>query len=312
MQERTSSYFLAIAQELNISRAADKLFISQPSLSKFLAQLENKLAVKLFLRNREKLELTAAGEVFLQYIHADNELKNEYTNKLAAVAQENVKKLIIGCGSTTSRYLAQIVFPKFKKIHPNIDLVIKEELHVSLLSLLKQKKVDLAMLVASKADSLPDGFFEEIMVQPRLLVTSKDHPLANKVKNSKRNDMFHPQQIKPKDLQGYTLITGIKGQQIYYDLLEFKKKQKLTEIKFVSSQNVDASLALAACNMGIYVVPAFNLLNRSEFGKFYYFTVNDDLMYWRQIIRYPSENPPAVVREFTAIAKQELVRFNDC
>ena len=67
MEERQFEYFLTIAKEKNISKAARRLFISQPTLSKYLLSLESELGVQLFKRNRNELEITKAGEIYQNY-----------------------------------------------------------------------------------------------------------------------------------------------------------------------------------------------------------------------------------------------------
>ncbi len=64
MEFRHLKYFLVLAEELNFSRAAEKLFISQPPLSRQIQQLERKLGVKLFIRRSKGIELTEAGKQF--------------------------------------------------------------------------------------------------------------------------------------------------------------------------------------------------------------------------------------------------------
>lgn len=66
LEIRQIKYFLVLAQELNFSRAAERLFITQPPLTRQIQQLEEHLGVQLFVRNNKSVALTVAGKSFLE------------------------------------------------------------------------------------------------------------------------------------------------------------------------------------------------------------------------------------------------------
>ena len=82
--DRSIDYVIAVAECKSISQAAEMLYISQPSLSRYLSNLENELGVNLFVRTLNGTELTAAGKIYLEYakeIKLLKELQAERTEK---------------------------------------------------------------------------------------------------------------------------------------------------------------------------------------------------------------------------------------
>lgn len=89
MELRHLKYFLAVAEELNFTKAAEKLFISQPPLSRQIIELEEELQAKLFIRNNKKVELTEAGKYFEKEVKAIFQNLEQISTKTKKIA-ENV------------------------------------------------------------------------------------------------------------------------------------------------------------------------------------------------------------------------------
>ena len=114
------SYFVAVADDLNFTSAAEKLFISQQALSKHIAKLEAQLGMPLFIRNPH-VQLTQAGEILYQYATKILVVNKEMTLALEDNWRLHHGRLFIGMSYARSRTLLPIILPRFLSLYPNID-----------------------------------------------------------------------------------------------------------------------------------------------------------------------------------------------
>ena len=94
--DRSIDYVIAVAECKSISQAAEMLYISQPSLSRYLSNLENELGVNLFVRTLNGTELTAAGKIYLEYAKEIKLLKETMNSKLKELKREKKSRIRIG------------------------------------------------------------------------------------------------------------------------------------------------------------------------------------------------------------------------
>ncbi len=127
MQLRDIQYVVAIAKELNFSKAAEQLFISQPALSQSIRRLEKDLNVTLFTRENNKVRLTPAGELFVEdgikIINMSANLKTKMSNII------NTKEghLRVGISPFYSNHFLPRIIPTFRQQYPAVTLDIKEK-----------------------------------------------------------------------------------------------------------------------------------------------------------------------------------------
>ena len=126
MEIRQLKYFLVLAEELNFSRAAEKLFISQPPLSKHIKALEDELGVQLFHRDTKGVRLTKEGELFFdeakQIVHQTNQL----TRKLKVANHTYNETLNIGFVYTAMRLFLPNIIKAFEEKFPDVKLKLWE------------------------------------------------------------------------------------------------------------------------------------------------------------------------------------------
>lgn len=191
MTTRELLYVKTIADEQSISKAAEKLFLSQPSLSKCIQKIETSLGTKLFKRTNTGLILTFAGERYYQIATHIMRIYNDFEIEVSDI--NNLKKGRITIGITI--YLATLLLPKilplFKEQYPNIEVFIVEKNSTELEKSLSSGEIDFAIMHTAPFYEISNSLnvdSHSLFKDPFLFVTKKDHPFgkcAIKVANSK-------------------------------------------------------------------------------------------------------------------------------
>ena len=119
-------YYLMIAETRNITRAAERLMVSQPSLTQYLNKLESELGVKLVDRHFTPLRLTEAGEIYRDYLLRQQKLDHRLTEQLKPFRPDAERTLTVGVPLQRSPDIAKRVLPGFISAHPDIALSVWE------------------------------------------------------------------------------------------------------------------------------------------------------------------------------------------
>jgi DNA-binding transcriptional LysR family regulator len=176
---RNLRYFAAVAEELHFSRAAERLRVSQPALSKQVRQLERELRFPLLRRDRRRVELTAAGEVLLPAVR---QLLEDWEQALADATQrasDEGKLLQVGFQTSVGGGLYQEIATRFVELRPEWRLALRSHVWSDPTGGLLDRSSDVAFLW------LPTGAEDEIQVLPlrterRYVAFPSGHRLARR------------------------------------------------------------------------------------------------------------------------------------
>ena len=145
--------FLIVAENLNFSKAAAELFISQPAVTKHIKELEKKLNNTLFERKGNKVYLTKAGELTYKHLKAVKEKYQELEFELGRLADAFKGKLRIGASSTISNYLIPKAIAAFHKRYPEIELFLFNGNSFEMEEKLLDNEIDLALVENESSQS---------------------------------------------------------------------------------------------------------------------------------------------------------------
>lgn len=169
-------YVITIAQERSFSKAAEKLFISQPALSQYIKKLEEELGSPLFDRRSFPMELTPAGEIFIQDGATILQLKEKMIRRITNSANLSEDTVYLGISPFYSKYYLPRILPAFFNNHPHIKVEISEEYSYVLENLLISGQLDFATLPLHPINS--ELTYEVIHQEEIFLAVPKQHPVT--------------------------------------------------------------------------------------------------------------------------------------
>ncbi|MCI8507319.1 MAG: LysR family transcriptional regulator [Lachnospiraceae bacterium] len=195
MDIRVLQYFLAVAREESITKAAESLNMTQPPLSRQLKELEEELGKQLLIRGNRKVTLTEEGMILRKRAEEMVELMEKTKSEVSSSGKNIRGEIYIGGGETEGMRLIAKIAEKMKTKHPHICYHLFSGNADDVTERLDRGLLDFGILI-DPADIKKYDFIKLPTKDKWGLLMRRDHPLAGK------------QGIKPKDLQGIPLIAS--------------------------------------------------------------------------------------------------------
>lgn len=288
MELRHLKYFLTLAEELHFSRAADKLYISQPPLSRMIKSLEIELGVDLFERNKRNVKLTEYGE----YLKNESQRLFQNIDKISSqfemMKNEIESQIKIGYVAAIMHSILPEILFRFKQIYPRINTYLFELDNESQIKALKSGEINIGFLRTPVNDR--DLSFERIHKDHYLLIMSREHKFSKIDKNDLMKFKNEP------------LITFSKTCVPLNGVKNICKKIGYTPNIIHETNQIHSILRLVDSNMGYAIVPSTVLkgydLNLKSISLAMY---NE---YIDLFIGYKSSNPLKVCSNFIEIIKK--------
>lgn len=246
MELRHLRYFLAVAAEGNVTRAAARLGISQPPLSQQIKELEGWLGVALFHRSSQGVVLTAAGEAFQQ--EAQHTLQAAEMARHAAVRAAKGQTGTVRVGFTGSASFHPVVartIRDFRRQWPDVQLVLEENNTTRLTERLRQGAVDAAFLRPASS-GLPEFDLLRFKDEPMKIALPSSHPMATHKRLALRRLAQEPFVLFPRSV----------GLSLYDAVIEACKQAGFEPRLGQEAPQLASVINLVAAEMGVSIVPA--------------------------------------------------------
>jgi DNA-binding transcriptional LysR family regulator len=138
--------FMTVAENLNFTKAAESLFISQPAVTKHIHELESKSGIALFTRKGNRIFLTQAGEIMYNRLRTIENMYNELNYEISTLKGEYEGSLRLGASSTIAQYVIPTVLASFHKRHPNVSITMIAGNSKQVESMLIDNEIDVALV----------------------------------------------------------------------------------------------------------------------------------------------------------------------
>ena len=187
MNERQIKYMLTIFREGSISRAAEVLYVSQPSVSQMVRKVEEELRADLFVRHTNPLVLTPAGECYMQAARAIQSVQQNLDRQLEEIRLGTRGSIRLGMPLQRSLELLPDIFPRFHARYPAVNLKLTEQGSDALETMLLNHQLDIACLTTSAKTNALNYIL--INREELVLLASRNTALAGRIEEGRPIDI---------------------------------------------------------------------------------------------------------------------------
>jgi DNA-binding transcriptional LysR family regulator len=256
MELRHIHYFIAVAEELHFSRAAERLHISQPPLSQQIRDLEDELGVKLFERTKRQVNLTEAGSVFLERSYRVLAQLEQAIEATQQIGRGEVGRLSIGFVDSAMYTLLPEIVRVFRAQFPAVELRLHELTTAQQIQALCDKQVDVG--IVRSAISGPGLSVECLLPESLVLALPENHPLSAQTRVS----------LSTLANEAFILFPVKMGPVFYEQIMTICQQAGFRPKVAQEAVQMQTIVGLVAAGLGIAIVPA-SLQNFHRSGVIY-------------------------------------------
>jgi len=245
MELRHLRYFITVAEELNFSKAALKLYTAQPSLSQQIKDLEEDVGVKLLNRTKRKVELTEEGAVFLEQARLTLAQADKAVAMARQVSQAKQQMLRIGFVPVAEMKIFPYILPNLRVQNPDLKIELLSLNNNEQMRLLKKGDLDLTFTRHNfNSDEIESQF---VIREPLIFLLPKDHPLAKY------------ERIPVKALNGIDFIIPSAEQSLTLNqaILDFAKAHGIEFNIVQKADNILFNINSIGMGLGCTILPGY-------------------------------------------------------
>ena len=286
MDLRRLREFIVLAENLNFSRAAEQLFITQPVLSRHIADLESELGVQLFIRTKHKVQLTALGALFFQECKKIVSQYDEACQKMRMASAGIVGSLKIGFLDRAVKKFFSKLITHFNSIYPKIHLDFYSYDLEELTRALMDDEIDLGFTLSLTPENIP-GINRRTIYQDILCaVVHREHALAGK------------SNVTLAGLADESIIMLNRNQNarpFEHTMMLFETRNLQPNVVRETS-TIESAFVLVELGTGIFIAPRHHFVNANQNVRFV--NLEDDDCSIDIVVTWKENNPNPSILPF--------------
>lgn len=292
MELRQLNYFVAVAEERNFTRAAERIPIAQPAISQQIRRLEAELGERLFIRDRRGVRLTPAGETLLPHARTTLQAAEAGREAVAALSGLLTGRLAVGLVHPLPDRRFPRLLGAFHRAYPRIELTLLEDQTDALLAALAAGQLQAALIGQGRYDRPPPDLSSlPVAREPVVVAVQPTHPLAGRGS------------IPLRALRAEPMVTLTRASKLRSTLETACQAAGFAPRIVAETSDLGVMVELAAEQLGVAVLPASGLEGVAGLVRLRLTHPTLDrriLLVWQ-----PATSPPAA-RAFLALAREHL------
>ena len=297
-------YVLALAEERNLTKAAQKLYISQPTLTKYITRLEQDLGVLLFDRTVQPIRITRAGQVFIEEMQKIQTRETNLRTRLKAISRD-ADSFSIGIPTIRAEYVLPQVLSCFLEKYPHVSVSTDPRIESTIEGAVAAGELDVAVGALTLAyDELEYTFLKEDEV---LLLLSREHPAVAGL-SATEGTVSSPWLLDHRLLHDERVLLPRSGGGQYRAAMLMLEKYQISYSGTIQCNSLHALFCMAAKNAGILFTTPADFCRRfpEEAGRLAFCRLQPEPFYQRSYLCWKKERgKEAIIRDFADACLRE-------
>lgn len=298
MDVRQQEYFITIVEEGSLSKAARQLYISQPTLSQFLAKLEQSLDTQLLTRkNNNTLALTEAGKLYYESAKKVIQIRDDFMKRLSDLNNAASGKLSFGIVAERGIDILTKIMSELSLDYPDMYVETQQYDAYVLQEMAANCQLDVAYSAFNNKN--PKLEYIEFPFSELVLTMPKDHPLAHLGTSTPDESLPH-MELKCFENEPFAMV---KSHTVLREVVDaYCQDNSLCLNTRIETHNINTALAVVASGLGVSLCP-YNLIPNMN-DEFSYVGLNPPLYYHTGIYYNKSSYQTNFQQDFLKVAKQ--------